>query len=206
MTPKQKRRQELEEDFLECLSQFGSVTLKQLSLWMYGDTNPSALTRTHRIAGRLLGQKLVLRRKGGDARTRYVLGYLGGARLGIRAGYALSQLNARQQEKIIEHLTIMHLQGFNIFGRRRIWRTLDKKYRQADGLVLDNLDVGYALVSIQAKTDAIERRIACLREFIEVRAIGDDKLLKKMGVRKANTYENTQQQLFVTEQIENGGI
>lgn len=189
MNPNHLRSKELEKDFLICLSQFGSATPKQLALWLFGSTNPSALTGAHRIARRLLGKRLVVQRKGGDAKTRFILGNLGGARLGIRAGYALSLLNVKKQEKIVEHLTIMHLQGYNVFGRCRIWRELEKKYRQADGLVLDALDTEYALIFAPIVTDTIKKRIANLKAFTCVRGIGKATLLRELEILPATTYE-----------------
>ena len=79
----------------------------------------------------------------------------------------------------------MHLQGFNIFGRGRIRRELDKKHRNADGFVLGAADEGYALIHIRHKTDAIEKRIETLRKFIEVRGLGDEALLLRMNVTPA---------------------
>lgn len=206
MNPNYQRSKELEEDVLICLSQFGSTTAKQLALWLFGDTNPSAMTRSHRIARRLLGKRLVVQRQGGDGKARYILGNLGAARLGIRAGYALSHLNAKHQEKIIEHLTIMHLQGYNVFGRRRIWRELDKKYRQADGVVLDGLDEGYALIYVHAMTDAIQKRITNLKQFTAVRGIGKADLLQRLEIPPATTYEQQEFKLLFAEKFRNSSV
>lgn len=189
MNPNHKRSKELENDFLKCLGQFGSATPRQLALWLFGETNASALTRAYRLSQRLLAKKLIVRRQEGDGKARYILGKSGAGRLGIKPGYDLSVLNARRHDAVIKFLTVMHLQGFNVFSRHRIWRELDKKYRLADGLVLDAIDTGYALVCVSSDTDTVRRRIAILQTFIEVRGIGESYLLKKIGLREASTCE-----------------
>lgn len=186
--PHKARHQELMSDVLVCLSQFDYVSARQIAFWLYGQTNDSALNATHRLIRTLLDLKLVLRRRAGDGIHRLILTRQGANKLGIRPGYDLSLLNARHHDETVRFLTVMHLQGFNVFGRGRIRREAPK-FRDADGLVLDTLDAGYAVVLIRSNSIATVARIERLQKLIEVRGLGYQALLNQLHIHPAKTFE-----------------
>jgi len=206
MHPNHARHLELINDALTCISQFDTVSIRQLAFWLYGKTNFSALSCTHRLSRALLDKRLVLRRQGGDGIHRFVLAHKGANRLGIRAGYHASLLNAHLYAPVVEFLTIMHLQGFNVFGRGRIRQELGKAFQQADGLVIDSLDSGYAVIQVYANTTSVENRISNLRRLIEVRGIGSRALLNSMRIRMAQTHEQVSSQSLLGEQLNDTSI
>jgi hypothetical protein len=187
MHPHHARHRELIDDALSCIGQFDSITVRQLTFWLYGETNPSTLSCTHRLVRTLLAKKLILRRQGGDGIQRVVLASHGAKKAGTRAGYHVPLLNAHLYAPVVEFLTIMRLQGFNVFGRGRI-RNEAPKYLAADGLVLDTLDDGYAVVQIQNCSEATFEKIWGLKKLLPVRGIGPDHLLKRLKLEPALTY------------------
>lgn len=186
MHPNRTRHLELVDDALTCIGQFDSVNIRQLAFWLYGEISLSSLSCTHRLIRTLLGKRLVLRRRGGDGIQRFVLACQGASRLGIRAGYHAPLLNAHLYDPVVEFLTIMRLQGFNVFGRGRI-RSEAPQYFAADGLVLDTLDDGFGLIYIRNNTSATQGRLQRLKKLIEVRGLGHENLLKQLNVRQART-------------------
>jgi len=180
------RRQELIADALNCIAQFDHVSVRQLAFWLYAKDDASALASTHRLVRVMLAKKLVLLRRAGDGVHRYILTRYGAGKVGIKHGYDLSLLNAHLYNEIFHFLTVMHHQGFNVFGRGRIRREFPN-FRDANGLVLDTVDDGFALVYIRNNTSATQSRIQRLKKLIEVRGLGHENLLKQLNVRQART-------------------
>ena len=187
MHPNRTRHLELVDDALTCIGQFDSVTTRQLAFWLYGESNLSTLSCTHRLVRTLLAKKLILRRQGGDGIQRFVLAHHGAKKVGIRPGYHVPLLNAHLYAPAVEFLTIMRLQGFNVFGRGRI-RDKASRYLAADGLVLDTLDDGYAVVQIQNCSEATFEKIWNLKKLIPVRGIGPEHLLKRLKLEPVLTH------------------
>jgi hypothetical protein len=57
----------------------------------------------------------------------------------------------------------------------------------ADGLVLDALDAGYAIISVRNNSTATLARIQRLRHLIGIRGLGQESLLKQLDIRQART-------------------
>ncbi len=149
MNPNMQRARQNEDRAIQAIGLIGWLTTAQVAAWVWPDlTQHSARNRATEVLGRLLEQRLVLRRHTGLGAWAYLLTHTGAARANVgldmilcRPGYDLSQLDGYKQETIVAYLltqeSVYRMGPAGVRGAVRCGFVEMETLRQADALTWD---------------------------------------------------------------------
>jgi hypothetical protein len=149
MNPNMQRARENEDQAIKAIGLVGWLTTAQVAAWVWPDSGQhSARNRATEVLGRLLEQRLVLRRHTGLGAWAYLLTHTGAARANValdmvlcRPGYDLSQLDGYKQETIVAYLLaqkdVFRMGPAGVRGAVRCGYVEAETLRQADALTWD---------------------------------------------------------------------
>lgn len=149
MNPNMQRARQNEDQTLQAIGLVGWLTTIQVAAWVWPDSGQhSARNRATEVLGRLLEQRLVLRRHTGLGAWAYLLTHSGAARANValdlilcRPGYDLSQLDGYKQETIVAYLlaqkSVYRMGPAGVRGAVRCGFVEVETLRQADALTWD---------------------------------------------------------------------
>lgn len=112
MNPNMQRARQVEDEALQAIGAVGWLTTAQVAAWVWPASGQhSARNRAGEVLGRLLEQKLVLRRHTVLGAWAYLLTHSGAARANVamdldvfRHGYDLSHLDLYKQSAVVTYL------------------------------------------------------------------------------------------------------
>jgi hypothetical protein len=149
MNPNMLRARQVEDEALQAIGFVGWLTTAQVAAWVWPDSGQhSARNRAGEVLGRLLEQKLVLRRHTVLGAWAYLLTNSGAARANValdldvcRHGYDLSQLDLYKQGAVVAYLLaqkgVYRMGPAGVRGAVRCGFVEVDTLRQADALVWD---------------------------------------------------------------------
>jgi hypothetical protein len=156
MNPNMLRARQVEDEALQAIGFVGWLTTAQVAAWVWPDSGQhSARNRATEVLGRLLEQKLVLRRHTALGAWSYLLTNSGAARANVavdldvcRHGYDLSQLDVYKQSAVVAYLLthkgVYRFGPAGVRGAVRCGFVEVDTLRQADALAWDSELGGWA--------------------------------------------------------------
>lgn len=184
MNPNMQRARQVEDETLQAIGFVGWLTTAQVAAWVWPDSGQhSARNRAGEVLGRLLEQKLVLRRHTMLGAWSYLLTNSGAARANValdldvcRHGYDLSQLDLYKQGAVVAYLLtqkgVYRMGPAGVRGAVRCGFVEVDTLRQADALTWDADRGGWvaAIVvrSLHADLVAKARRLRRVAERLEL--------------------------------------
>lgn len=184
MNPNMQRARQVEDEALQAIGFVGWLTTAQVAAWVWPDSGQhSARNRATEVLGRLLEQKLVLRRHTVLGAWAYLLTNSGAARANValdldvcRNGYDLSHLDVYKQGAVVTYLLahkgVYRMGPAGARGAVRCGFAEVDTLRQADALIWDSSLCGWvaAIVvrSLHTELLAKARRLRRVAERVDL--------------------------------------
>lgn len=184
MNPNMQRARQVEDEALQAIGFVGWLTTAQVAAWVWPDSGQhSARNRATEVLGRLLEQRLVLRRHTVLGAWAYLLTNSGAARANVavdldvcRHGYDLSHLDVYKQGAVVAYLLaqngVYRFGPAGVRGAVRCGFAQVDTLRQADALTWDPDLGGWAAAivvrSLHVELQAKARRLRTVAARLEL--------------------------------------